>query len=283
MKDTSILSRRRLLKHGATLAPMGLVGLTPRDGSASDRPVSDPNTSPAEQWEDMLLLEALRYLRLTSEQLQQLLPVVNAAHEKFAKLRQAEEGTLKEMGRLAAMQREALVAGRGSSANEQRTALKLAQSAQHQRTRTEEQIIDLALPRLHRLLTSQQLQAAHRLVHGELFGEVVSSALVDPSAGFVLASRPPSARVRLFEAERRLADARVEHQQPRERSERDLEGLKALHADLEADVQRARQEMAQAPPATDGDLLTALRQIVRRMFLSSRLKTLVTECAQRVR
>jgi beta-lactamase regulating signal transducer with metallopeptidase domain len=147
-----------------------------------------PGEASSVAWEDVLLLQATRYLRLSSSQLQQLLPVARSANRKLTDLQQREDKTLETLRRIALRQREALVEGREASVQEQADAISLRDTAHRLRGETESAIVRGSLAELVRVLTPKQVERAYLLMHGQTpEGEVRTPALLDPVAGFVTA------------------------------------------------------------------------------------------------
>lgn len=145
---------------------------------------ASPEMPLAEQWEDVLLLEALRYLRLTPAQLQQVLPLATAAEERLAKFRGEEQRTLAAMRQIARRNREALLAGQPGK--QQTDVFALQRSLDQHREQAHGEIVAHVLPRLARILTRDQIARAYLLLLGEPPREpTFSAALVDPAAGFV--------------------------------------------------------------------------------------------------
>src|SRR5262249_36650405 len=139
--------------------PPGLRGdLAPgAPGQSSSRPGAPPAGGPeegapavpsdaAKAWEDLLLLQATRYLRLTPTQIEQLRPVARRAGSRLARLRDQEEPTLADLRRMALRQREALVAGRNISLQEQSEALSRRNAMRQRRAAAEAEIVREALP-----------------------------------------------------------------------------------------------------------------------------------------
>jgi hypothetical protein len=157
----------------------------------SARPAA-PNSDPTGViWEDMLLLEATRYLRLSASQLRQLSMLAQAADGRLAQLRAQEDQSLASLHQIALRQREALLAGRNSSAREQANALTMRQTMQQRRAETERTVVQEVLPQLARLLAPTQVERAFLLSQGQVPpGEAAEPALLDPAAGFVTGDKP---------------------------------------------------------------------------------------------
>jgi len=137
-------------------------------------------------WEDMILLQAMRYLLLSSAQLQQLLPIARAANRQLSSLQLREEQVLESIRRIAIRQRDALAAGQKASLREQAEAISMRQSAQRFRSEAEESIVSMSLARLVRVLTPKQVERAFLLEQGMTpEGESREPALLDPPSGFI--------------------------------------------------------------------------------------------------
>jgi hypothetical protein len=246
-----------------------------------------------EEWEDLLLLEAIRYLGLTRSQVQQMAPLAESADAVLTGVQSGEKQTLTVVGQIAGKQRQELIAGRASSFHEQRTALGMGMRLQQQRARAEEKIVNSTWPQLARVLSPEQLQRAYLLTHGEPpVPEKCSPALLDPTAGFVMENRTQTLRARLTEAEENLARARADLPPP-DLSDEERQSLEASHRDLEANLRRAQDEAArfrstiqsraQQPltEANSGDREAAGRFLTRRLFTSARLRPVLQELTSR--
>lgn len=183
-------ARRRLLRAGCfLLGAVGAMAVFPWRVTAQGEAVPGRGARVAEQWEDVLLLEALRALRLSPGQLRQVLPLARAADERLEKLHAQEERTLAALERIAQESRAALLAGRASSAQGQTDAIAHRGSLQQRRAQAEEEILQHVTPRFARILLRDQLVRALLLAAGEAPpNEAKSPALLDPSAGFALAA-----------------------------------------------------------------------------------------------
>lgn len=179
------------------LAPWRVVAQTrtpepgkPTSGAVGAEPRQNPTGSSLGEagiaWEDMLLLQATRYLRLSPSQLQQLLPVARTANRQLTELQRREDKVLESLRRIALRQRDDLVAGRSGSAQEQADAIKMRENALRSRTESERAIVNGSLAGLVRLLTPKQVERAFLLQNGQTpDGEAREPALLDRAAGFV--------------------------------------------------------------------------------------------------
>jgi hypothetical protein len=181
--------RRRLLRAGCfLLGAVGAMAVFPWRVTAQGEAVPGRGARVAEQWEDVLLLEALRALKLSTGQLRQVLPLARAADERLEKLHAQEERTLAALEHIAQESRAALLAGRASSTQGQADAIAHRGSLQQRRAQAEEEILQHVTPRFARILLREQLVRALLLAAGEAPpNEAKSPALLDPSAGFALA------------------------------------------------------------------------------------------------
>jgi hypothetical protein len=178
-------SRRKLLGCGLVAAALSPFALVPWQVSAQERD-SDP-AELAQQWEDVLLLDAIRYLRLTPGQLQEIRQFARTTDERLNKLRQQEAKTHSSLARIARSQREALLAGKTVSLQEQANALLLEKSLRPARETAAQEITLYAGPKFVRLLSREQIMRALLLTHGEMPVNVAKRpALLDPQSGFIL-------------------------------------------------------------------------------------------------
>jgi beta-lactamase regulating signal transducer with metallopeptidase domain len=179
------------------LAPWRVVAQTlpPEAGKPAPPPAEGerrPGTSGAgtgeagAAWEEMLLLQATRYLRLSSTQLQQLLPMARTANRQLSGLQLREDKVRETFRQIALRQRDALVAGRPGSLQEQADAISMRENARRSRSETESSIVTGSLTGLARLLTPKQVERAFLLEQGLTpEGEAREPALLDPASGFV--------------------------------------------------------------------------------------------------
>jgi hypothetical protein len=278
------------MRRRELLAGLGL--LLPFD--AKSAPASSPDRPQdkvlvQEEWEDLLLLEAIRYLGLTGSQLEQMAALAESSDASLTSLHSDEQQTLAVLGRIASKQRQELISGRPSSVQEQRTALGMGTRLQQQRARAEEKIVNSTWPPFARVLSREQLQRAYLLTHGEPpVPENCSPALLDPAAGFIMDNRTQLFRARLTEAEDNLARARADLP-PADLSDQERQALEASRTDLEANLRRAQDEVTQLRSTiqgraqqvlTDpnrGDREAACRFLTRRLFTSARLRPLLQE------
>jgi hypothetical protein len=237
-----------------------------------------------QQWEEVLLLEVFRYLRLSRSQLQQMAEVAGSTDAILAKLKAEEERAVALLARIGPKQREALVDGRAPSPAEQREAARATVTLRRERARAAEEIMRTAAPSLRRLLSREQLQRVYLLVQGEPRpADAAAPALLDPGAGFVTNDRGQVLQSRLAEAEGNLTRA-DDDPRPTQLSPQDEELLAAVRADLLANLQRAQQEVTRfrtaiheraqeiAREANDPEIESALRSLARRLFGSPRMK-----------
>lgn len=182
-------SRRKLLGAGLLFAAAAPFALIPWQVSAQER--EGDAAQLAEQWEDVLLLDALRYLRLAPWQLQELRSIARVTDERLHKLRDQEAQTQASLRRIARKQREALVVGKAVSLQEQADALLLEKTLRTGRERAAAEILAYALPRAARVLSPEQKVRALLLTHGEAPASTAKRpALLAPQSGFVMAETP---------------------------------------------------------------------------------------------
>src|SRR4051794_16492112 len=92
-KTLALRIRKQRLVTGTLLACLTLAGIIPCQVSAQSQPITGTRDSLAGAWEDVLLLDAMRYLRLSPTQIQQIQPLASAAEDRLAKLAEKEEKT----------------------------------------------------------------------------------------------------------------------------------------------------------------------------------------------
>ncbi len=168
--------------EGAATGPAVVAPSTP----APPATIASPNL--ADQWEDVLILEALRYLRLSDEQVRHLLPAARSAEERLASQAQQEKQILATLTRIARENRSALLAGR--LGGRQKDALFLENLRKRRRAEAEEKIVASAITQVLAILSRAQTVRASLLTLGEPVQESaqpLSPALLSPEAGFVLA------------------------------------------------------------------------------------------------
>lgn len=158
---------------------------------ASSRGAGGSSPDLAAQWEDVLLLEAIRYLRLSDRQLRGLLNLARAAEERLETQARHEKQILATLTRIARENRAALLAGRTGGG--QKDALFLENLRKQRRAEAEEKIVTSTLPQVFEVLSRPQVVRACLLTLGEPPQEPyqpLSPALLSPDAGFVLAKDP---------------------------------------------------------------------------------------------
>jgi hypothetical protein len=260
-------------------------------------------TRVAQQWEDVLLLEAIRYLGLSPTQVEAVRPLAKAADERLAKLREQEEKKLAEWEPLVQRQREALISGK--IAKDQSDTAVRWQSLQQRRTQVEEEIIQYVAPRLARLLSRAQVQRAFLLARGGAIpGEVISPALLDPSSGFVvnemtknhwqetfikqeLARLYPPHLLNLRDADRQALVQEIVRRHtwdegslvgpPFTAEEQAIWDLPMKKNDLEGAWRERWADPSPSVAETEREQSWALYHFVRRMFLSARLTPVLNE------
>jgi hypothetical protein len=178
-------SRRKLLGAGLLLAAAAPLALVPWQVSAQEH--GGDGAPLAEQWEDVLLLDALRYLRLAPWQLQEFRSIARVTDDRLRKLQDQEAKTQASLRRITRKQREALVAGKAVSLQEQTNALLLEKTLKTGRAKAAEEILAYALPRAARVLSPEQKVRALLLTYGETPANTAKRpALLDPPSGFVM-------------------------------------------------------------------------------------------------
>jgi hypothetical protein len=170
---------------GASL--LGLVSAARAQEEAAGPPVV---SALDQQWEDVLLLDALRYLRLSPGQLQQVPPLISVAESRLARLRGQQEPNLAALERMMAKHRSLLMQGKRTPAYEQQNALFLRRTLRAQRLEAIEQVTPFIAARLARIMEAGQVGRAWRLAQGDWPERLPRSpALLALESGFVLGNQ----------------------------------------------------------------------------------------------
>jgi hypothetical protein len=258
----------------------------------------------------VLLLEATRYLRLSPAQLQQMLPLVNTAEERLKRFDQENAEAISNLKSRTSRYRDALVSGQVPPSQVQTDALSLTQLLHRKRTRLEDQVVEFIQPRLARILSREQIQQAYLLALGQTPEKVrPNPILFAPGSGFVLT--PEAQREWRATVERRVLSRR----HPPQLVEATMHplfgevngGLDQPNSGRNSEEQALADILVQYPPeartavrrdraglgerwrnlrtlllegASDQEKAVALEMIVRRLFLSPRLKPVLQERTQ---
>lgn len=225
---------------GAPVAPGSVEAAVPMPGTAvlpapageaPDAPESPTAALPgassqgalSEQWEDVLLLEAMRYLGLSVAQTRGTYPLAGVAQRRLKELAEQDRRVEAALARIARQSREALLAGQPGTGHKE--ALQLEDGRRRKRARSEEELLDFLVPKLADLLTREQIIRACLLTVGEPpqeQGRTISPALLNPEAGFVLGApvvSQPSTTLR-DQVNERLASVRSRWEERRQAAAR---------------------------------------------------------------
>jgi len=176
-------ARLQVICGGILVALTALLCLTPWSVTAQTSISSDPNVRLAQQWEDVLLLEASDYLQVTPQQYKELQSLADYARSRTDEV-DRQRAILKTM---VQEQHDALLQGKRPTASEQLLALQKEKSIKGMEERISDEIVTRLTPRLTAILSRQQIARAWKLVRGRaLAGEPQRVALYDPESGFVL-------------------------------------------------------------------------------------------------
>jgi beta-lactamase regulating signal transducer with metallopeptidase domain len=187
LKHNRVVSPRQVRLASLFVGLSAVLCLTPWKVTAQNDTSPDRNVRLAQRWEDVLLLEATDYLRLSPQQYQEMLSLARFAHGRLADVAQQLEKTRARLEYLVQHQHEALVQGQSPSVSEQAEALELEQSLRTGQEPATEEIVRYVTPRLAHMLTRKQMQRVWLLAMGETpQGERRRAALLHPSSGFVL-------------------------------------------------------------------------------------------------
>ena len=181
---------RRIVLIVALMA--GAAGLCIRHAAAEPLGDSSTRSEVSQAWEDLLLLEAVRYLRLSRSQLRQLVPLAREAKRHLQKLESKQRRTVALAQQLTDRNRALLVDGQAGRTTDESRLLFFQRTLAEQREQAQGEVVGYIVPRLAQILTREQIQLAYQLAVGEKpKNQVVSPALFDPSSGFVLAPPRP--------------------------------------------------------------------------------------------
>jgi hypothetical protein len=184
------LARRLLLSPRFRTMLRERIRRTGGNAGALWEPESEPEDRSGRlvrRWEEMLLLEALRYLQLSPEQLERLLPLTGLAEQRLGEVGEKARPTLMALERAAARHRIELLQGRALPPEEQEQVVAAAKSLRAQREEAEEKTAREIAGQLVRILTRDQIARALLLLQGAWPGEEPRSPLLlDRSSGFVL-------------------------------------------------------------------------------------------------
>lgn len=178
----------RFMSRRAIAAGLMAVGLCCLPGPArADGPAREGGRL-AERWEDMLLLQALRYLQVTPGQAGQMLALSTLPGERNDRLRADRARTRASLERLLRKHRDALLQGRACSTTDQEQVLLLWRTLEQTRERTTDETVTLLAARLARILAREQTGRAFRLARGDWPPEQGREPdLLEPLSGFVVA------------------------------------------------------------------------------------------------
>lgn len=182
-----------LLRTGlllAMLAGSGAAGA--QEGMPAPPPAAPatPAVSKAElarAWEDVLLLDALRHLRLSRGQLQGVSPLTTRAERRISELLEGSRRTRASLDRLLTRGRRSLLTGQRLPTTDQEQLLFLRGALRERETQTADAVVRYLTPDFARLLLGEQAGRAFKLALGNWpEGVERSPALLDPESGFIL-------------------------------------------------------------------------------------------------
>jgi hypothetical protein len=265
------------------LSFLSVFSLSTWEAKAQEASRTEEGAQSLQTWEDVLLLEAIRYLKLTPDQLQKMTSVAEMTHAALVKSQEEKNRNLLALERIAKKQREILLSGNAPSTQEQREATELNKALQGRKAKIDEEISSIAVPRFFFFLKSQQLQSIVWLVHGETPPtQARNDVLLDPSAGFVQQTVNEVLQSRVAESEMLYARA-LQEQLPPDATDKDREGFAAMQADQRANLLRARTAMTEfrgnvqkvtqrlLHDSSDKEMREAVQFLTKRMFTSPRL------------
>ncbi len=160
-----------------------------QDPPLQPAPLLGESPALAREWEDLVLLDALRYLRFTGAQLDQALPLARSANERMDRFYADSATTLQRLKDSLRESREALVNGDTAAGAKTAQAAALLRTLGGRRTAAEDQIAQRTASRLAQILTRAQIHQAYLLSFGQTpAGVAPDRLLTDAGSGFVLAA-----------------------------------------------------------------------------------------------
>jgi hypothetical protein len=171
------------LQRAAAAVALGLALCAPGIAMAQAAISPDAQVRAAQQWEDVLLLQAFDYLQVTPAQLQEMQPLADYARTRLdeveqlrARLRQAIQD-----------QHQAAMKGHPPSNSDQQDVIQKQRQIVDRQESVAREIVERIAPKLAALLTRKQTVRAWILVQNHLPpAEPKRVALTDPTSGFVL-------------------------------------------------------------------------------------------------
>lgn len=161
---------RRVLISGSMLAALLAVR-----AAAGAQPAAPPPAGAAalpeaaavqSDTEDLLLLEALRSLRLSSAQQEKLLPLARGVHDRLQQLAGDETRRLLTLKATVADSRQRLLAGEAISTSTEEQLRFALEAAGRQRTASEDDLVRTTSARLAAILTRPQMEVIYGLSRG---------------------------------------------------------------------------------------------------------------------
>lgn len=155
--------------------------------AAEAREAADRGQRLGDRWEDVLLLDAVRCLLLSPEQMEKVLALGRAAREQTAAL-EAAAAKIRPLLRQAMLrEREVLLAGGRVPEAEHVEVLNARRAERERRERLEAEIGKKLAPELEAALTREQVMEVYLLTRGVwVAGRAKSPMLLDSESGFVL-------------------------------------------------------------------------------------------------
>jgi hypothetical protein len=100
----------------------------------------------SERWDEVLLLEALRYLRVSPAQLAQMAPLARRVEGRLSEVRAQSAERLARLERQARENREALLGGQRPSTKNETETLLLRRALEQQRAQAKEELVRSLVP-----------------------------------------------------------------------------------------------------------------------------------------
>jgi hypothetical protein len=170
------------------LALAALVCLMPVAAASQALPPAAPDpVAISRTWEDVLLLDAVRHLQMSPQQLQRTLPLAGMAEKRMAQLTERNRRTTDRLTRILDKHRAMLTRGERTSTVEQEQALLLRKALRDEQVKLADELVLFLTPRFAKILQMEQASRAFQLARGEWpEGVAKSPSLLREDSGFVL-------------------------------------------------------------------------------------------------
>jgi hypothetical protein len=174
----------RLAALVASLAlVIGVLSVGAQKASGQAPASADPQVRAAQQWEDVLLMEAFDYLQITPQQSRDLQALADYSRARMDEVEQQRARLQKALQE----QHLALLKGRLPSNSDQQDVIQKQRTIADRQAAVSQEIVERVAPKLGAILTRRQTVRAWLLIQNKIPAvETKRVALTDPASGFVL-------------------------------------------------------------------------------------------------